>query len=125
MSSSGGSGGTGLGTGIGIDNIIVGKGPTAPLADVNLTELANTSGSTIEQTAMGTIDFTDVDLTNIGHMTTITAVTATGSINGLGTNADVLAYLDVSTVKLGGEDSGSISWTFAARDGDFDYLAAG
>lgn len=117
--------GTGLGNGIGIDNIVISSSTAPALDDLELTEFAGTIGSTVDQTGNDVITFTDADLTDVGHTTTISSATTSGATIGAPANAALLGYLNIVTTKASGSTNGAINWTFTAEDQDFDYLAAG
>ena len=90
-----------------------------------ITEAANTTGSATPDTVAGSIAYTDTNLSST-HAASITGVSATGVTTGLPGNSALLALLSLGTLS---EDTasnpGSVSWTFAAADSTFDYLAAG
>ena len=90
-----------------------------------LTERAGIRDSATLDVANGTVNFTDVDLTD-AHDVTITAVTASGVLAGLADSNTQLGWLTLGplTDSAGGA-TGSKTWTFSAADHYFDYLAAG
>ncbi|TKW79655.1 MAG: hypothetical protein DI543_04080, partial [Bradyrhizobium icense] len=98
----------------------------------------DTHGSDTPDTATGTIQFKDVDLTDT-HILKVTGVTASGTMTGLqgagGTSgtatipisdATVFNWLSLGTfVDSTDGVTGSRVWTFSAQDHYFDYLAEG
>ena len=92
-------------------------------ADSNVNETTDTSNITTNIT----VNFTDADLTDTGHVATITAASTTGVDAGLTLNETALINLITvnSTTKNSGSASGSSSLTFSASSGDFDYLGEG
>ena len=72
-----------------------------------------------------TVEFTDVDLTDTGHVATITGATTSGVDGALSLNTtQLIALIDVnSTTKNSGSTSGSADLTFTASSTDFDYLS--
>ena len=106
------------------DAPVIATGTTATGA---ITERANLTGSTLADTASGTIKFTDVDLSDT-HTASITGVTATGITSGLGSvsSATLQSFLSLGTLtNSAGATAGSVGWSFSASDNAFDYLAAG
>ncbi len=96
----------------------------AETSATQLTELAGQTGSTTDQTASGTLSFTDVDLNDTGHTASVTGVTVSGVSSGLPSNEALLALMHTGTVtKDAGSQTGTIAWNFAAGDKTFDYLA--
>jgi VCBS repeat-containing protein len=95
----------------------------APAAS-NINERAGQGGSNQPLLADGSVGFSDVDLADVGFAATVLGVQATGATAGLPPNADLLSFLSLpATTKLAGSSTGSVSWTFAAADRVFDYLA--
>jgi Ca2+-binding RTX toxin-like protein len=104
------------------DTPLIGAGTTATGA---VTELANTSGSTANDVASGTLRFTDLDLADT-HGASVLSVAASGTTSGLPANATLLAMLGLGSVtEQAGATAGSLPWTFTAQDKTFDYLGAG
>ncbi|MDP9812515.1 T1SS-143 domain-containing protein [Rhizobium tibeticum] len=92
----------------------------------SFTELAGQTGSEMDQTASGTLSFTDVDLNDIGHSASVIGVTTDGVKTGLPSNEALLALMHTGAVtKNAGSQTGTIAWNFAADDKTFDYLAKG
>ena len=91
--------------------------------DTAITETTDTSAiaSSI------TINFTDVDLTDTGHSTTITGASLSGDTGGLTLDETALINLITvnSTTKNSGSSSGSASLSFSAASTAFDYLPDG
>lgn len=111
-------------------NIVGGANDTpsiAAIADVGFIEQADTSP--LQQTIA--VNFTDVDLTDTGHVASVESVTANGVLPPLtptgpvtsGTFFDLLTA--VSATKATGDSSGSASFSFAADFTTFNYLALG
>ena len=93
---------------------------------VGLFELQNTTGSPQLVTASTGFFFTDVDLNDVGHTASVTAVTSSGNTAGLPGAASVLSFLTIDSVaKAAGSSTGLVGWTFAAPDQTFDYLEEG
>ena len=95
-----------------------------------VTEQAGQILSVSPDAVSGTLNFTDVDLNNVGHTATVTHVSATGVTTGLlpgilGTLEELAFFQIDSVTKAAGSSSGAIDWTFSAPDLAFDYLAAG
>lgn len=104
------------------DAPVIASGTTAA---ASLSELASTAGSTANDTAAGTIRFTDPEAADT-HNVSIASVTASGGTAGLPSNATMLGWLTKgSLVEANGSASGYVDWSFAAPDGAFDYLSAG
>jgi VCBS repeat-containing protein len=99
-----------------------------PVATVS--EQADQTLSLSPDTAHITLNFTDDDLTNIGHTATVVSASASGATAGLlpgslGTD-ELMAFFHVdNVVKNSGSSAGTINTTFTAPDLAFDYLAAG
>lgn len=88
-------------------------------------EIGGQTGSTTPLTDAGTVLFSDSYLFDM-HDAQVVAVTSTGTNGGLPDQQTLLGWLQLGTLSepSGGAD-GSVDWTFAAADGNFDYLAAG
>ncbi len=73
------------------------------------------------------LNFYDVDLSDTGHTSTVTAASTSGTTTGLALDSTALIGLVTvdSTSKASGSDSGSTAVTFSAASTAFDYLAAG
>lgn len=102
--------------------------PSVSSASASVNELAGQTNSATLLTAGGSLAFTDVDLSDIGHTATTLGVVLTGSTSGLAslTQADLEAFLSLGTVtKSSGTASGDVAWSFGAADRTFDYLGAG
>lgn len=95
-----------------------------------VTEQSNQTLSFSPDTVHVALNFTDDDLTNIGHTATVIGVSASGAtaglLPGLLGDAELMSFYHVdNVVKTSGSSSGTINTTFAASDLAFDYLAAG
>jgi VCBS repeat-containing protein len=99
--------------------------PTIPEAAPSITaatpggtvlELANTTGSTTQDAASGTISFTDINPADVHTV----SVKAEGT-NYLGTFTPTLVADSTQTAN----GAGSVAWTFNVKDGALDFLAAG
>jgi VCBS repeat-containing protein len=90
-----------------------------------ITEIAGVHGSNVADTANGSIEFADVDLTDT-HEVTITGVTASGVTAGLDNNYSQFGWLTLGNL-IDSTDrvTGSQAWSFSAPDHYFDYLAHG
>ncbi|MGQ0681404.1 FG-GAP-like repeat-containing protein [Bradyrhizobium sp.] len=101
----------------------------SPAQTAAIEELDGEIDSGTPDTATGTIEFEDVDLTD-EHEVSITGVTASGTVSGLPgaalPNSTVLNWLSLGTF-IDSTDgvTGSQVWTFSAEDHYFDYLAEG
>ncbi|WP_212038735.1 VCBS domain-containing protein, partial [Bradyrhizobium sp. JYMT SZCCT0428] len=90
-----------------------------------IAERVDTHDSQALDQAFGTIQFTDVDLTD-AHDVAITDVAASGVTTGLAGHSDQLGWLSLGTLSdTTGGVPGSQHWTFSASDQFFDYLADG
>lgn len=85
-------------------------------------EAPDTSNSAAINTVFGVNTFIDRDLSDIGHTTTVTNLSTTGSIAGLPATSVLLDYFTLNTTKDAGMINGFVSWSFAAPDSAFDYL---
>lgn len=96
-------------------------------ATAEITEQPATTGSSAPDHVTGTLNFTDVDRNDTGHIATVMGVASSGTLAGLSaTAADLQSFLHIDGVtKAAGSESGSVGWTFSAPDNTFDYLAAG
>src|SRR5258705_3944065 len=109
------------------DFVVTVKGTNdAPVIDAiaqkDLTEQTDTD----DLTATIPVTFTDVDLTDVGHTATITAVTRSGITTGLAglSDAQLEALLTPGVVtKASGSAAGSVDLGFSAAATVFDYLA--
>ena len=72
-----------------------------------------------------TVNFTDADLSDVGHVSTVVAASVTaGTPNGM-TTAQLLSLITVdSTTKNAGSTSGNVVLDFSAASTEFDYLSA-
>jgi VCBS repeat-containing protein len=95
----------------------------AAIAQSDLTEQTDT----LALTANIAVTFTDVDLNDIGHTATVTAVTVDGEDGGLALDdAALIALVTPGTAtKVAGSDDGSVTLAFSAASTAFDYLADG
>jgi VCBS repeat-containing protein len=95
----------------------------AAIAQKNLTEQTDTA----PLTAMIPVTFTDVDLTDIGHIANITGAVASGITTGLALDQTALIALVTpgAVTKNSGSSSGSVDLSFSAASTAFDYLAKG
>jgi len=91
----------------------------------SVTEVSNTTGSSANHTASGTISFADES--NNTHVAAIAGVAASGATNGLPPASTMLAWLTQGSLTEGAIPStpATLDWSFAAPDQAFDYLAAG
>ena len=73
------------------------------------------------------VDFTDLDLSDVGHSASITHAVASGATNGLALNeAALIALIKPEDVtKAAGSTSGSVELSFSAASTAFDYLKQG
>ncbi|MBR1194281.1 VCBS domain-containing protein, partial [Bradyrhizobium sp. AUGA SZCCT0160] len=90
-----------------------------------IAERVDTVGSTAPDEDHGTIQFTDVDLTDT-HDVTIADVVASGTQTGLAGHSAQMGWLLLREFSdTTGGVTGSQNWTFSASDQFFDYLADG
>ena len=73
------------------------------------------------------VTFTDLDLSDVGHIATITEAVATGTITGLALDETALIALvkPGMVTKAAGSSAGSVDLSFSAASTAFDYLAKG
>jgi VCBS repeat-containing protein len=73
------------------------------------------------------VNFTDLDLSDIGHSASVTHAVASGATNGLALNeAALIALIKPGDVaKAAGSTSGSVDLSFSAASTAFDYLKQG
>jgi VCBS repeat-containing protein len=99
-------------------------------AGATVTEQPDTILSLSPDIAHPTVQFTDLDIANVGYTASVLGVSVSGATTGLlpgslGT-AELLSFFHVDNVtKAAGSSTGVINTTFAAPDLAFDYLAAG
>ncbi len=90
-------------------------------------ELANTTGSSAQDSTSGTLSFSDVDLSD-SHTVQVSLDSATWS-GGAGipnqTLADLASALTTNLTDSSGSGNGSIGWSFGIADADLDFLSAG
>jgi VCBS repeat-containing protein len=97
----------------------------------SVSEQANTTGSTSLDTTTpvptGTLNFTDVDLsdTHSVNVAVSSAVWSNGGSVPTATQADLAAALLTTMHDSTGSGAGGIDWTFSIQDKDLDFLAAG
>ena len=90
-----------------------------------IAEIAGTHGSDQADTASGSIQFADVDLTD-SHEFTVTGVTASGVMTGLADHDTQFGWLTLGDLTDSTDQiNGSQAWSFSAPDHYFDYLADG
>src|SRR5439155_635391 len=93
----------------------------------SITELANTTGSSTNDSATGTLNFTDVDLSDT-HTVSVSEHTPVWSGSGsipAATLSALATALSTTLHESTGTGAGSIDWTFSGADNKFDFLAAG
>jgi VCBS repeat-containing protein len=97
----------------------------------SLTEMANTTGSTALDTTTpvptGTLNFTDVDLSD-AHSVNVSVASALWSTGGDvpgQTATDLVSALSTALHDSTGTGAGGIDWTFSIQDKDLDFLGAG
>jgi VCBS repeat-containing protein len=109
------------------DAPLISSGP----GSASVSEQANLTGSTsLDSTSpdpTGTLNFTDVDLSDI-HSVNVAVSSAVWS-NGGGvpdaTQANLAAALLTTLHDSSGSGAGGIDWTFSIQDKDLDFLSAG
>lgn len=97
---------------------------TSSAATASFSEFSDTTGSTTDHLASGTLNFKDSDKTDT-HTTSAslrTAVWSGGSVIPTVSLADLTSAMS-STIQSDSNGSGSVAWNFAADDRDFDFLA--
>jgi fibronectin-binding autotransporter adhesin len=98
---------------------------TSDTQSAKITEAADTTDSTITDSAKGSITFSDADLTDT-HAVKVLDVSSSGATAGLPDNAALLSWLKLGTLTdTAHGTAGSADWSFSAADKSFDYLAAG
>jgi VCBS repeat-containing protein len=93
------------------------------IAQQNLTEPSDSCALT----STVAVNFTDLDLSDVGHHACVTHAVASGATNGLGLNeAALIALITPGEVaKAAGSTSGSVDLSFSAASTAFDYLKQG
>lgn len=95
----------------------------ADIAQQGLAEQADTAplATTIS------VNFTDLDLSDVGHSATISGASATGTTTGLPLDEAALIALVTpgAVIKAAGSSAGSVDLSFSAASTAFDYLAKG
>jgi VCBS repeat-containing protein len=93
------------------------------IAQQNLTEQSDASALT----STIAVNFTDLDLSDVGHSASVTHAVASGATNGLALNeAALIALIKPEDVtKAAGSTSGSVELSFSAASTAFDYLKQG
>jgi fibronectin-binding autotransporter adhesin len=93
-----------------------------------VTELPNTTGSSAldpSPAASGTLDFTDIDLTDRPTATVTQSVSWTEATTSL-TSSEIQALEHAFTLtQSGNTNNGSLGWTYQISDGALDFLGAG
>ena len=110
------------------DAPLVTSGPES----ASLAELPNTTGSSVLDTTSpvptGTLNFTDVDLTDT-HQVNVSVASAVWSADGFDipveTQIDLLTALTTTLHDSTGSGSGGVDWAFSIPDRDLDFLGAG
>jgi VCBS repeat-containing protein len=109
------------------DAPVITSGPES----ASLAEQPGVTGSasldTTSPVPTGTLNFTDVDLSN-AHTVSVTLDSAVWSANGFvpgDTQADLQAALTTALHDSTGLGTGSIDWTFSIPDKDLDFLSVG
>ncbi len=95
------------------------------IAATSLNEQTDTSALTLASPIH--VSFSDVDLGDVGHAASITAVTITGVTAGLSlTSAQLIELVTpITATKAAGSSTGSVDLGFSAPSTAFDYLAFG
>ncbi|MGB3489625.1 MAG: VCBS domain-containing protein [Xanthobacteraceae bacterium] len=104
--------------------------PVIEAGTASLTELYDHTLDFSAHSVSGSLNFTDVDLNDVGHTASVVSVVRSGETDGLlgGSVGDLLlkSYLHIDGVtKAAGSSGGQIGYTFSASDAQFDYLAKG
>src|ERR1700716_1675362 len=95
---------------------------TSPAANVSLSELINTTGSSILDAISGTLKFKDADRTNT-HTASATLLSAVWS-GGTGIPPATLGALTASIqTDSTGTGAGVVKWAFSTPDKNFDFLS--
>ena len=90
-----------------------------------ISEFVDSTLSIAASTVSGTLDFSDVDLSDTDHDAVVVGtVLRSGEADGLpSSNALLRSFMHIDSVaKDVGKTEGTIGWTFSAADGFFDYL---
>ena len=104
--------------------------PVIEAGAASLTELYDHTLDLSAHSVSGSLNFTDVDLNDVGHTASVISVARSGETDGLPGgffgNLLVQSYLHIDGVtKAAGSSGGQIDYTFSASDAQFDYLAKG
>jgi VCBS repeat-containing protein len=110
------------------DAVTITSGP----GSASLAEQANMTGSssldTTSPVPTGTLNFTDVDLSDV-HSVNVSVASAVWSGNPdfvpADTFADLVTALSTTLHDSAGSGSGGVDWTFSVPDKDLDFLGAG
>jgi VCBS repeat-containing protein len=106
------------------DAVAITSGP----ASASVEEQVNTTGSSTPDTANGSLNFADVDLSDT-HTVSVALTSAVWSGDPdyvpPATRADLETALATALNDSTGSGSGSIGWTFNIQDKDLDFLSAG
>jgi VCBS repeat-containing protein len=97
---------------------------TGPAVTTSFSENSGTTGSSALHTVSGLLNFKDSDKTDT-HTTSASLFSAAWSSGGTVPTASLndLTNALTSTIVSDSSGSGQISWSFAAPDSDFDFLA--
>jgi VCBS repeat-containing protein len=93
------------------------------IAQQSLTE----PGNAVALTSTIAVNFTDLDLSDVGHSASITNAVASGATDGLDLNeAALIALIEPGDIaKAAGSTSGSVDLSFSVGSAAFDYLGQG
>ncbi|MFZ4859712.1 MAG: DUF4347 domain-containing protein, partial [Desulfuromonadaceae bacterium] len=105
---------------------IAGTNDAPVIAAITQADLTEKTGTALLTTSIA-VTFSDADLTDIGHVATITGVVTSDVNTGLALDAAALkALITVGAVtKATGTTDGTLGLDFSAASTAFDYLAAG
>ncbi|MFY9953798.1 VCBS domain-containing protein, partial [Bradyrhizobium sp.] len=97
-----------------------------------ITELSNTTGSSVHESVSGSIHFTDIDLTDrptatiTSQTVTWTAADHTTDLSSSLSQSELDALEQaVSLIQSNNTNNGVIGWTYSIADSSLDFLAAG
>jgi VCBS repeat-containing protein len=97
----------------------------ATTAAGSITDQAEAALANVQQSATGSIVFTDA-YSGDTHTATLTGVSVTGDTNSLPGTAALESFLTLGALaEESGGTPGSLAWTFSVPNGDFAYLGLG
>jgi VCBS repeat-containing protein len=104
--------------------VITSSAQSATLAEVSETAAQNPPANAGNLHTTGTLNFTDIDISDAGHTTNVT-VAQSGTTNSALTNAIALGLFSTVVTNTATAANGTIAWTFDGSEALFDYLNNG